>query len=287
MRTTLAAALAGVAFLAATPALAQDAPADETGFNGIYIGGAFGQDVQPNDVGSRVLFDRNLDGRFSDTVLTGAGANAFAPNAAQAQAGFCNGNARTSGAGGCNNDRNDFGYYGRIGLDQQRGSIVVGVVAEFGKTDISDSTTAFSVTPAAYVFTRELDWEASVRGRIGYTPNSTTLFYGTFGPSYAQIDNTYRQTQTTNPFTTRGDDKQLGINGGGGIEQKIGRNFSIGMEYMYHQYGEDDYRVRLTGAAGTPFTNAANGGTASGTDFRRSDSKFRWHSIRATAAFRF
>ena len=72
-----------------------------------------------------------------------------------------------------------------------------------------------------------------------------------------------------------------------GIEQKIGRNFSIGMEYMFHQYQDNDYRVRVTGAAGTPFTNGTNGGTTSGTDFRRGDDNFRWHSLRATAAFRF
>ena len=286
MRFVLSAALAGVAFIAAVPAAAQDM-AEDPGYNGIYIGAAGGYDVQSNDLGSSVLFDRNLDGRFGDNVLTGAGANAFGPNAAQPQAGFCNGNARTSGAGGCTNDKDGFGYYGRIGIDQQRGSFVVGVVAEFGKSEIRDSVTGFSVTPAAYVFTRELDWEASVRARVGFTPNDTTLFYGTFGPSWAQIDNSYRQTQTTNPFTTRGEDREFGINGGGGIEQKLGRNFSIGLEYMYHQYNDDDFRVRLTGAAGTPFTNAANGGTTSGTDFRRSDNKFRWHSMRATAAFRF
>jgi outer membrane immunogenic protein len=287
MRSTTFAAFSGFALLAAVPAAAQDVPADENGFNGIYIGAAGGFDVQSNDVGSSVLFDRNLDGRFDNSVLTGTGGNAFAPTAAQPQAGFCNGNARTSGAGGCTNDKDDFGYYGRIGIDQQRGSFVIGAVAEFGKSEISDSVTAFSITPAAYVFTRKLDWEASFRARAGFTPNSTTLFYGTFGPSWAQIDNSYRQTQTTNSFTTRGDKREFGINGGGGVEQKLGRNISVGLEYMYHQYKNDDFRVRLAGAAGTPFTNAANGGTASGTDFRRSDEKFRWHSMRGTVNFRF
>ncbi len=40
-------------------------------------------------------------------------------------------------------------------------------------------------------------------------------------------------------------------------------------------------------SSGWPFTNATNGGTATGTDLRRSDDKFVWHSLRATAAFRF
>ncbi|MGJ3626256.1 hypothetical protein AB5I41_03625 [Sphingomonas sp. MMS24-JH45] len=79
-------AVAGVV-LAASPAVAQDTYSDgeRTGFNGLYVGAAGGYNSQPSDGGS-VLFDRNLDGRFGDSVLTGTGANAFSP-------GFCNGRA--------------------------------------------------------------------------------------------------------------------------------------------------------------------------------------------------
>ncbi|SUJ03601.1 Uncharacterised protein [Sphingomonas paucimobilis] len=59
------------------------------------------------------------------------------------------------------------------------------------------------------------------------------------------------------------------------------------MEYMYHQYRDDDTRVRVTqgtAPATNPFVLAPN---TTGTDIRRSDDKFRWHSLRATAAFRF
>lgn len=282
---TLTLLAAGTAMALAAPAMAQDT--SEDGFNGVYVQAAVGKDVQNNDTSATVLFDRNLDGRYDNTVLTGAGANAFAPSAAQPGAGFCNGQALgTNRDAGCRNDKDGWGYYGRIGWDQQYGSLVVGVLGEFGTSKIRDYQTAYSVTPAAYVFTRELDWEASARARVGYTPNNTTLFYGTFGPSYAKIDSSYTQTQTTNPFAGRGNDKEWGINGGGGVEQRLG-NFTIGLEYMYHQYNDDDYRVRLTGAAGTPFTNGTNGGTVNGTDLRRSDDRFNWHSIRATVGYRF
>lgn len=272
------------AVLAATlavPAAAQDG---DNGFNGIYVGAAGGYDVQPNDVGSGVLFDRNLDGQFGDVVRTGSGANAFGP-------GFCNGQARSQlspGAGGsCSNDKDDWAYYGRVGIDSQRGRFVVGVVGEFGTTNITDGVSAFSSTPASYVFNRGIDWEAGIRGRAGYTPNDTTLFYGAFGPGYARIDRAFGSTNTTNSFTGTGKRNQFGIQGGGGIEQRIGRHLSFGLEYIYHQYRDDDYVVRAAGPAGTPFTNAANGGNASGTDFIRTDEKFRWHSVRGTLAFRF
>ncbi|WP_267349164.1 hypothetical protein [Sphingomonas sp. GM_Shp_2] len=272
---------AATALVIAAPAMAQDA---DRGFNGIYVGAAGGYDVQPNDVGSGVLFDRNLDGQYGDVVRTGSGANAFSP-------GFCNGQARNqlspAAGGSCANDKDDWAYYGRIGADAQRGRIVVGIVGEFGTTNITDGVSAFSSTPASYVFNRGIDWEAGIRGRVGFTPNDTTLFYGTFGPGYARIDRAFGSTNTTNTFTGSGKRNQFGIQGGGGIEQRIGQHLSIGLEYVYHQYQDNDYVVRATGAAGTPFTNAANGGSTSGTDFIRTDDKFRWHSMRATVGFRF
>lgn len=276
-------AMTGAAMLAAfaAPAMAQES---DGGFNGIYVGAAGGYDVQPNDGGAQVLFDRNLDGRFGDVVRTGSGANAFSP-------GFCGGQATSQlspGAGGrCTKDKDDWAYYGRIGADAQRGRIVVGLVGEFGTSNITDGVTAFSGTPASYVFNRGIDWEGGIRARAGFTPNDTTLFYGTFGPGYARIDSAFGSTNTTNTFTGSGKRNQFGIQGGGGIEQRIGEHLSFGLEYMYHQYQDDDYVVRAAGPAGTPFTNANNGGSASGTDFIRSDDKFRWHSIRATVGFHF
>ena len=280
--------LAGLATagIFAVPAAAQEVTEDRP-FSGVYIGAAGGYDVQPNDVGSSILFDRNGDGNFSDNVNTITGANAFSP-------GFCNGSARTgSVAFGCRNDDDGWAYYGRAGFDVQRGPFVVGVVGEFGKTDITDSTSGFSSTPASYTMARKVDWEASVRGRAGYAVN-TTLFYGTFGAGYAKIDNLFFTTNTANAFAATGSKNQWGILGGGGIEQKLTKNISIGMEYMFHQYQDDDARVRVTAGqtlAGSPVLLANNpfliAPNTSGTDFRRSDDKMRWHSLRGTVSFRF
>lgn len=287
MKHLLLAAIAGAMI---APAVSAQDMAEDTGFSGIYVGGAGGYDVQGNDVGSSILFDRNLDGRFGDTVTTATGANAFGTPVG----GFCNGSTRaatsptsTTAPAGCRNDDDGWAYYGRVGADYQRGKIVVGVVGEFGKSEITDSVTAFSTTPASYVMTRSIDWEASVRGRIGFTPNNSTLFYGTFGPGYARIDREFFTTNTANGFAGSGKRNQFGITAGGGVEQKLGRNFSIGLEYMFHEYSDDDYRVRSGNSGTTPATNPFLLGNAGGTDFRRSDDKFRWHSMRATAAFRF
>lgn len=288
-KLTMLAGLATAAILA-VPAqaqlLSQETTADRP-FSGVYIGAAGGYDVQPNDVGSSILFDRNGDGNFSDSVNTITGANAFSP-------GFCNGSARTGvAASGCRNDDDGWAYYGRAGFDAQRGNIVVGLVGEFGKTEITDSTSGFSTTPASYTMARKVKWEGSVRGRAGYAIN-TTLFYGTFGAGYAKIDNLFFTTNTANAFAATGSKNQWGILGGGGIEQKLTKHISIGMEYMYHQYQDNDARVRVTAGtalAGSPILLANNpfliAPNTSGTTLRRSDDYFRWHSLRGTVSFRF
>jgi outer membrane immunogenic protein len=280
MNKLLLAGLASATAFAATPVLAQETTADAP-FSGIYVGGSFGYDVQPNDVGESISFDRDLNGSFGDTISTAAAPNAFSP-------GFCNGAATSNtapavGGRGCRNDKDGIAYYGRVGADVQRGNFVVGVVGEFGKAEIRDSVTAFSTTPAFYTITRKLNWEASVRGRAGYAAD-TTLFYATGGVGYADIDNSFTTGNTANTFTANGNKKQWGITAGGGIEQKIGRNFSVGLEYLFHRYEDNDYRVRAAGGpVGGPFTR----GNAAGTDFRRGSDYFRWHSARAVAAFRF
>lgn len=276
--------VAGLAF--AAPALAQEA--DPKPFDGLYVGGTVGFDAQPNDVGSSILFDRNRDGNFNELVTTAAGANAFAPTAAQPGAGFCNGRATSTGAlTGCTNDKDNISYSGRVGFDKQYGHFVIGVVGEFGKSQVRDSVSGFSTTPASYVMTRKVDFDANARLRAGYAFDKT-LFYATGGGAYAKTKSSFATSNTANAFADNGSRHDAwGFVAGGGIEQKLGRHFSIGLEYLYNQYKDDEYRVRVTqgtAPATNPFVLAPNTG---GTDFKRSDDKFRWHSVRATANFRF
>ncbi len=274
LRYTLIAATA----LIAAPALAQES----NPFDGIYVGGSVGAAVQPNDGGnSSILFDRDLNGSFGDTVVTGLGANAFSP-------GFCGGSATSSAAGNCTNDKDGIEYYGRVGADTHMGPVVIGVMGEFGRPEITDSVSAFSTTPASYTMRRKLDYNASIRGRLGFTPGPmrTTLFYATGGASYGKIKNSFSTTNTANSFTTNGSYDAWGFSGGGGVEQKIGSNFSVGLEYIYNELRDNDARVRV-GAGTAPATNPFLLAGAGGTNFRRSDDEFRWHSLRLTAAFRF
>jgi outer membrane immunogenic protein len=273
---TLAAGTVAALSIAA-PAFAQDATG-RAPFDGVYVGGTIGFDAQANDQRT-VLFDRNLDGTYGDTVTTATGANAFSP-------GFCNGAATSTAPVACRNDKDNISWSARVGIDKQYGNIVVGVVGEGGKTYISDAQSAFSTTPAFYTFTRKVDYIGSVRLRAGYAAN-TTLFYATGGGLYANLKHRFGTSNTANTFTGRGKDDAWGYVVGGGIEQKLGRNFSVGLEYLYNSVKDNKYVVRVTrgtAPATNPFVLAPN---TAGTDIKRGDPNFRWNSVRAVATFRF
>ncbi|SFR98237.1 outer membrane protein [Sphingomonas jatrophae] len=277
--------LSAAALLATTvaaPAFAQDAGVEP--FSGLYVAGTIGKIAQSNDGPSAIKFDRNGDGTFGDPVFTATGGDAFNNSTGQA---YCGGRAlgATFGAG-CARDKDGFDYSARVGFDRQMGPFVVGVVGEFGKATLKDYVTAYSTTPASYTMERRIGWEASARLRAGYAAN-TTLFYATGGAGYAQIKNRFFTTNTANAFTDNGNSKEWGFVVGGGIEQKITQNISLGVEYGYHDYKDDGYRVlatRGTAAATNPFVLAPN---TAGTTFARADDNFRWHSVKAVAAFRF
>lgn len=274
-RLTIAGSVMAIAIAMPVQAQAEDDP-----FDGLYVGAAAGGAFQGGDDDSSILFDRNLDGTFGDTVTTLSGANAFTP-------GFCGGAALTgAAAGGCADDEDGFDFSGRIGYDRQFGNLVIGAVAEFGRADIRDSVSAFSATPASYVLSRAIDYNGRLGVRGGYA-TGRTLFYGTGGLSIARLNNSFATTNVVNAFTDNGDSTAFGFHAGGGIEQRIFSNLSIGVEYLYTDLKDDDYLLRVGPAAGTVSTNPFILGNPSGTDFARSDDSFRYQAVRATVAYRF
>lgn len=276
MKKFVFAALAGATVLTAMPALAQES-GDWSGF---YAGGRIGYGFQPNDNDETILFDKNLDGNFDDTVTTVAGADAFSP-------GFCGGQTGSPrAADGCGGDFDGVEWAAHVGYDMQLGSsVVVGVVGDYGMSTVRDHVTAFSTTPAYYTMTRRLKDNASLRLRAGFAAGDT-LFYGTGGVAWGKIKNSFRTSNGANAFSGNGNKDAWGYRFGGGIEQKVAPNFSIGAQYLYTSLKDDDYRVRA--ARGTaPATNPFILTNADGTDFRRSGTRFNSHGVSVTANYRF
>ena len=266
--------MAGVA----APALAQSTP----DWSGPYIGVYAGAVENHEQSGETLIFDRNLDGVFNDTVTTSGGADAFST-------GFCQGGAQTSVvADGCNVD--DTGVEGliRAGYDMQFGQIVVGVVADWSAMNVSDTVTGYSTTPANYVFTRELNDLAALRARVGFA-TGPALIYVTGGAAYGNIENRFRTTNAANSFTVQTDEDDAdGWQVGGGLEWKLAPNLSITGEYLYSNLTPGDYVVRAGNSGTTPATNpfilAPN---TTGTDITRSNDEMELHALRFGMNVRF
>jgi opacity protein-like surface antigen len=252
--------------------------ADAQTWTGPYVGGTIGFGMQPAGDNRIVVFDKTLDGDFSDTVTTVAGVNAFSP-------GFCNGAAVSSTpAGGCIQDDRAPDYGVRGGYDWQGGHVVVGAVGEVSWMDQTGSVSAFSTTPAFYTFTRELNWLGSVRGRAGFG-GARSLVYGTGGLARASVDHSFTTSNVVNTFVPSGNDGVWGYQVGGGLEFRLGGHWSLGGEYLMTSLDDkDEYTVRVQGPA--PATNAFILTNPAGTDLRRAD-QFDFYSVRFQAGYRF
>lgn len=259
---------------AAAPAAAQSA----RNWSGFYVGGRVGYVSAPLNTKESVLFDKNLDGQFGDTVTTAAGANAFSP-------GFCNGAARGNApAAGCRTNVDGLDYAVHAGGDAQFGSLVVGALVEYGRSKAEESVSAFSTTPASYTLTREMRGAFGARARVGIDVQGT-LPYVTGGIVRAKVRSTFATTNTANAFATTGDNKLTGYRVGGGVEQRFGP-ISVGLLYLYTNLKDDSFRVNVTRGS-APTTNPFVLTNPNGTQFRRSDDRFKTHSASLTASYRF
>ena len=251
-------------------------------WTGPYIGAFGGFTKQNGNSDERLGFDRNLDGRYGDTVTTGTGANAFSP-------GFCDGMPYGPVATqGCDGDSIGVHAGVRLGYDYQIGSFVVGAVGDISKESQTDTVTGFSTTPAYYTFTRELDSLAAVRAKVGYAMGPA-LIYGTGGYAVGKVNNRFSTSNTANSFTTRSDDdKADGWQAGGGVEYALTPNVSLTGEYLYASLDAEDNVIRVGSNGTTPATNpfilAPN---TTGTDMIRSNGKFGVHAFNIGLNYRF
>ena len=273
--------IAIAAALTATPAFAQDAGSEH--FDGPYISGTVSLDQPGDSTDDGIVFDTDGDGVYGDSVLTTTNADAFSP-------GFCNGAANgTSPADSCSDDDADIGYAVRIGYDKRLGGgpIVAGLLVEGARSEATEFSTGFSTTPASYTTVRELDWSVGARARLGYSPgDGRGLFYATGGVAYGKIDHAFVTTNGANAFTDQNDDDWVfGTQLGGGAELMLTDNISLGLEYLWSRYDDDEYSVLVTQGT-APATNPFLLDSGQ-TSIQPSDTDFDLHSLRATVGFRF
>ena len=279
-----------VAATCAAIMLAGAGTASAQNWTGFYFGGTVGGGFQSKDDSETVGFDTNLDGAFADTIRTAAGADAFSP-------GFCGGLAvGPTAAAGCTDDEDGIDFGGRLGYDWQVGRLIVGGVVDVSRTDVIDSVTAFSTTPAFYSFSRELNYVAGLRGRVGFG-NDRILVYGTGGGAWGNVEQLFTTSNGVNTFVPAEDDSEdddddegtsesvWGYQAGGGIEFKMGSRWSLMGEYLFTSLdNREESAIRVQGPA--PATNPFILVNAAGTTLQRTD-KFEFQAVRVGLSYRF
>ena len=268
--------IACAAFVAglASPVLAQTGD-----WTGLYVGGSVGFSGAKGNSSETLIFDTNRDGAFGDTVLTGAGANAFAP-------GFCGDAAMgATPAAGCRKSDGNLNLSVRAGYDWQFGPWVVGVVGEAARVRIGDDTSGFSTTPASYTFSRDLNYTLAGRVRGGYAYDRY-LAYGTAGMAWGNLDHSFTTTNTANSFTPSASKDAFGYQVGAGLEVMWSDNATLGFEYLRTSLKDGGYVVDV-GPGNAPPTNPFLIANPAGTLARRGSNMIEYDTVSITSSWRF
>lgn len=117
---------------------------------------------------------------------------------------------------------------GQIGYNWQMDNIVFGLEADLSVAAINGEFDTIA--------TRDINWVASARGRVGYAIDSI-LIYGTAGLAVANSTGTL----TFGPFGVSETNTHIGWTAGLGVEAMVADNVSVKAEYRFSDYGSEEY----------------------------------------------
>lgn len=240
--------LVGATLLFAGPAFAADlsrppvykAPAlmPVLSWNGWYIGANAGWVGSANDNVTNTGTD--TDGGGLGTVLAGGGLPASVP---VKLSGFLGG--------------------GQIGYNWQNGNFVFGLEGDFdGASAKSSTTVAFPgglFVPNTSTYSRQLDWLATIRGRLGVLIAPSFLVYGTGGAAFGQTKiGSGESCPTAVPPCESEPSMNLvtsntsaGWTAGAGVEWMFAPKWSVKAEYLYVDLGSHSNTITYTYGANT------------------------------------
>ena len=142
-----------------------------------------------------------------------------------------------------NND-NNVGFIGggQLGCQWQTGAWVFGIEGDFVATDI-DRTFVVATPIGPFIpgdtFQIQNDWQASVRGRLGYAFDRL-MIYGTGGVAFANVEAT---VGLVGLGTFSASKTLTGWTAGGGFEYAFTNNFSLGVEYRFSSFDTENFAV--------------------------------------------
>jgi outer membrane immunogenic protein len=152
-------------------------------------------------------------------------------------------------------------FGGRIGYDYTLGSnVVIGGIADLSWADLNGQTcvATFACNPAEDAFALgKMKWFSTVRGRVGIaTPNA--LLYATGGLALAGLQGSITNLTAPGDPTLTASHTHVGWTVGGGIEYRLWRHVTVGVEYLYVDLGQEHYDFSNS-LPGVPIVLGADG----------------------------
>jgi outer membrane immunogenic protein len=145
-----------------------------------------------------------------------------------------------------------FTFGGQAGYNWQTGNIVYGLEADLNWANAKANENLVPFGVVTVTANTKMDWMTTVRGRLGVA-FSQYLLYATGGVAFAHFSDSWGFTVTGgNSFTSN--TTRTGWTAGGGLEYMLARNWSLGVEVLYADFGSKDVSVFLNGIA-TPYTS--------------------------------
>lgn len=127
-----------------------------------------------------------------------------------------------------------------VGGDWQNGPFVAGALADFDWVkggDIGFGNVDPLTSGKGEAYTYDVDWIASARVRLGYTPTDRLLVFATGGVAAGQFDATSYNYPS---FGTQASASFSGIKwggvGGAGLEYRLSRHMSLKGEYLLYRF---------------------------------------------------
>jgi outer membrane immunogenic protein len=125
---------------------------------------------------------------------------------------------------------------GLVGYNWQMGSFVYGLEGDFGVSNLIGHGVRVAAVPLA-PNQYEVDVSGNIRGRVGFTVLPDTLLYAAGGLALANFD--FRENGTplgaSNTLT--------GWTLGAGIDHAFTKNVIGRLEYLYSDYGHNDFTI--------------------------------------------
>lgn len=197
---------------------------------------------------------------------------------------------------------------GQVGYNYQISRFVVGFEADAQGTAVQGSEgrytllnvptlSRYSISTETQV-SRNIDYLATVRGRVGFAVRPEALLYLTGGLAFGQVSHTVTHTQYANwagspripaevdalgYASSQYSNTRVGWAAGGGVEWAFRGNWSAKVEYLYYDLG----RIRSTSFLAFD-TNSISGpgGGGAGLVSIESSSRFNGHILRAGLNYR-